>query len=248
MISIVIPTVNEAENVEPLVRRIMQCAPPPDEILFVDDGSTDGTGDAVRTLALKHPVRLLERDFPAGGLSGAVIAGARAARGDILVVMDADLSHPPERIADLVRPLSLGVADLVIGSRYIPGASTPGWPLWRKLMSRVAAAVAFPMTGVHDSLCGFFAMRRHAFIDATSYATGFKIAFEAIMHGGPNLRVLEIPIVFHNRARGISKMSFGVAILFFLRWIAAGFRLLSREHTQTGYKGTEALAAEIPLD
>lgn len=226
----------------------MQCEQPPDEIVFVDDGSTDGTGDCVRSLGSSYPLRLIERDDSAGGLSGAVVAGARAARGDVLVVMDADLSHPPERVGDLVRPIAQGVADMVIGSRYIPGASTPGWPLWRKAISRIAAAGAFPMTGVHDSLCGFFAMPRGAFLDATSSATGFKIAFEAIVHGAPKLRILEIPIVFQNRARGISKMSFGVAVLFFLRWIAAGFRLLSRDQAQTGYKGAEILVAEMPLE
>ena len=225
MISVIVPTLNEAENVEPLVRRITGCDPLPDEILFVDDGSADGTRERVRALATSAPVRLIERDSPTLGLSGAVIEGARVAGGDLLVVMDADLSHPPERIADLVRPIIDGAADMVIGSRYVAGGATPDWPMWRKAMSRIAAGAAFPLTGVHDSMSGFFAMRRTRLLELTPEATGFKIAFETIVHGGRGLRVIEIPIVFRDRARGTSKMSFDVALLFFVRWLAAAWRV-----------------------
>jgi dolichol-phosphate mannosyltransferase len=144
MISLVIPTLNELENIEPLLSRILRCEPAPDEIIFVDDGSTDGTRERIRSFVASAPVRLIERDIPRLGLSGAVIAGARAAQGDLLVVMDADLSHPPERMAELLGPISVGVADMVIGSRYVRGASTPDWPFWRKILSRVAAALAYP--------------------------------------------------------------------------------------------------------
>src|SRR5204863_8584868 len=126
----------------------------------VGDGSTDGTRERIRSFVESAPVRLIERDVPPLGLSGAVIAGARAALGDVLVVMDADLSHPPEKMAELLRPISAGVVDMVIGSRYVHGGSTPDWPFWRKVLSRVAATLAYPLTGVHDSMCGFFAIRR----------------------------------------------------------------------------------------
>ena len=228
MISLIIPTLNEVENIEPLLARIRRCDPAPDEIVFVDDGSTDGTRERIRSLAVSAQVRLIERAAPLLGLSGAVIAGARTARGDILIVMDADLSHPPERIADLLRPVSAGVADMVIGSRYVRGGSTPGWPVWRRVLSRVAAALAYPLTGVHDSMCGFFAIRRTLLLELTPHATGFKIAFEAIVGGGRNLHVLEIPIIFRDRARGTSKMSLGVALRFGFRWLAAVSRLRFR--------------------
>ncbi len=232
MISVVVPTLNEAENIDALVRRITECRPIPDEILFVDDGSTDGTTERVRTLAASAPVRLLEREAPTLGLSGAVIAGALIARGEILVVMDGDLSHPPERIGDLVQPILDGSADMVIGSRYVHGGSTPGWPLWRKAMSRIAAGVAFPLTGVHDSMSGFFAMRRSLLLELTPAATGFKIAFETIVRGGKRLRVVEIPIVFRDRAHGASKMSFKVALVFFFRWLAAASRVVFRRRRE----------------
>lgn len=221
MISLVIPTLNEVENIRPLLERIGQCRRVPDQIIFVDDGSTDGTQDCIRSQSHAGAVELIERDAPSLGLAGAVIAGARAATGNWLVVMDADLSHPPEKISDLLQPLLDGRADMVIGSRYVKGASTPGWPLWRKVMSRVAAAAAYPLTGVHDSMCGFFAMPTQLLLEVAPAATGFKIAFEAIAQSRKNLRVLEVPIAFRDRARGTSKMSFGVALVFARRWAAA---------------------------
>jgi dolichol-phosphate mannosyltransferase len=225
MISLVIPTLNEVENIGLLLARIRRCDPGPDQIIFVDDGSTDGTRECIRALASSAPIQLIERDAPVLGLAGAVMAGARAAAGDFLVVMDADLSHPPERIADLLDPLFEGRADMVIGSRYVAGGTTPGWPLWRKILSRGAAGMAFPLTGVHDSMCGFFAMPRKLLLELAPSATGFKIAFEAIVQGGKNLRVVEVPIAFRDRTRGISKMSFGVALLYACRWVAAVARM-----------------------
>lgn len=221
MISLIVPTLNEVDNIEPLLARIARVQPAPDQIVFVDDGSTDGTQGRIRSMAGSTGIKLIERDQPSLGLAGAVVAGAQAARGEWLVVMDADLSHPPEKITELLRPLMEHRADIVIGSRYVKGGTTPGWPLWRKTMSRSAAALAYPLTGVHDSMCGFFAMPRKLLLELTPAATGFKIAFEVLVQGGRNLRVIEVPIAFRDRARGISKMSFGVALLFAFRWMAA---------------------------
>jgi dolichol-phosphate mannosyltransferase len=240
MISLVIPTLNEVENIAPLLARILRSDLVPDQIIFVDDGSIDGTRERIRSFASSAPVLLLERDKPSLGLAGAVIAGARAADGDWLVVMDADLSHPPEKISELLRPLIAGKADMIIGSRYVEGGSTPGWPVWRRILSRVAAGLAYPLTGVHDSMCGFFAMPRTLLLELAPSANGFKIAFEAIVHGGKNLRVLEIPIVFHDRACGISKMNLGVALRFAFRWLAAMARMPFRD-----WSGTQLDAAAI---
>jgi dolichol-phosphate mannosyltransferase len=234
VISLVIPTLNEVENIAPLLSRIAQCQPAPDRIIFVDDGSTDGTRAAIRDIAGSAPIALIERDAPSLGLAGAVIAGARAATSDWLLVMDADLSHPPEKISELLAPLLEGRADMVIGSRYVKGGSTPDWPLWRKFMSRVAAALAYPLTGVHDSMGGFFALPTKLLLELAPAATGFKIAFEVLVQGGRNLRVVEVPIVFRDRSRGVSKMSFGVASIFALRWLVAMARRLFRA------QGTEA--------
>ena len=223
-VSIIIPTFNEAENIATLVEQIVGSGVPILEILFVEAGSTDGTRDAIRSLAVSHPIRLIEQDPDAPGLAAAIMAGARAAQGDILVVMDADLSHPLGRIKDLLEPLVGGTADMVIGSRYIPGGSTPGWPLWRRALSRTASAIASPLTGVSDSMCGFFAITRSRLLELAPPTSGFKIVFETIVRGGRDLRVREVPISFRDRARGKSKMSFGIALRFFVRWLLAIFR------------------------
>jgi len=231
-VSVIVPTLNEAENLEPLVRQVFAALPQVAEIIIVDDGSTDGTRERVQALAGSGRVRLLARDHPTLGLSGAVIAGARAACGEIVIVMDADLSHPPDQIPRLVQPLLDGVADMVIGSRYVKGGTTPGWPFYRKTMSRVAAGLAYPLTGVHDSMCGFFAIRREQLLALAPSATGFKIAFEAIVRGGRELRVLEVPIAFRDRVRGASKMNLRVALIFSLRWLAAAARVTTRKRSR----------------
>src|SRR5215467_8775775 len=236
-VSIIVPTLNEEQNIVPLVSEITACAVPFREILFVDDDSTDATRDKIHGLADHHPIRLIEQDSTSPGLAGAIMLGAQAAHGEILLVMDADLSHPPERIKDLLAPLFDGTADLVIGSRYIKGGSTPGWPMWRRILSRAGAALAYPLTGVHDSMCGFFAISRSRLLELAPHTSGFKIVFEAIVRGGGTLRIREMPITFRQRERGKSKMSFNIAVRFFFRWIPAMFKqfvggLFYREQTR----------------
>ena len=167
------------------------------------------------------------------------MSGARAARGEILLVMDADLSHPPERIKDLVAPLVAGTADMVVGSRYVKGGSTPGWPLWRRSMSRVAAALAYPLTGVHDAMGGFFAIPRSRLLALAPPTSGFKIVFETIVHSNGALRVHEIPIAFRDRVWGKSKMSLGVALRFSLRWLLAMLRRLVHRRTGSDWRQRE---------
>jgi dolichol-phosphate mannosyltransferase len=227
-VSIIVPTLNEEENIAPLVSQITACAVPFREILFVDDHSTDATRAEIRALEGSHPIRLIEQDDADLGLAAAIMSGARAAEGEILLVMDADLSHPPERIKDLLAPLFAGTADLVVGSRYVKGGSTPGWRIWRRLVSRTGAAIAYPLTGLHDSMCGFFAIGRSRLLELAPQTSGFKIVFETLVRAGGTLRVREIPIAFRERVRGKSKMSFGIALRFFFRWVRAMIQQLVR--------------------
>jgi len=248
-VSIIVPTLNEEENILPLVAEIAACAVSFREILFVDNHSTDATCDKVRAVAGTHPIRLIDQDGAGPGLATAIMLGARAARGEILLVMDADLSHPPDRIKDLVAPLFAGTADLVVGSRYVKGGSTPDWPAWRRAVSRAGAALAHPLTGLHDSMCGFFAIGRSRLLELAPQTSGFKIVFETMLRAHGTLRVREVPIVFRERARGRSKMSFDVALRFFFRWLHAMFEHLAASRRERGVNlanATEALHPEAP--
>jgi dolichol-phosphate mannosyltransferase len=220
-IAIIVPTLNEAENVQPLITRIEQTGLAFSEIVFIDDGSTDGTQAQLHHLAKNHRVRLVERNGSERGLAGAILAGAESTSAELLAIMDADLSHPPQELAALLRPILADEADLVIGSRYVAGGATPGWPIWRRAISRLASGVAYPLTGVNDSMCGFFAIRRESLLRFAKTAVGFKIVFETIVRGRKTLRVREVPIVFRDRERGRSKMSPTEVIRFGLRWLRA---------------------------
>jgi dolichol-phosphate mannosyltransferase len=243
-ISIIVPTLNEEENIAPLVSEITACAVPFREILFIDDHSTDATRDRIRALAGSQPIRIIEQDGAGPGLAAAIMSGARAAKGEILLVMDADLSHPADRIKDLVAPLFAGTADLVVGSRYVKGGSTPGWAVWRRVVSRTGAVLAYPLTGLHDSMCGFFAIGRSRLLELAPQTSGFKIVFETMVRARGTLRVREIPIVFRERVHGKSKMSFGVALRFFFHWLHAMVEHLVRGVSPRERSASLAGAAE----
>ena len=179
-VSVVVPTINEAGNIDDLLSRIVALIdelPYGLEVIVVDDGSTDGTRERVLKWGEAHPVRLLARNGDRG-VAKSVIAGARAARGDIVVVMDADLSHPPEVIPALVEPLLEGTHDMAIASRYVPGGSTPGWPFYRCVASFAATAVARIFVDVKDPMSGFFAVHRDRLCSLDPEATCFKVCME----------------------------------------------------------------------
>ncbi len=176
------------------------------ELVIVDDDSDDGTEDLVCQMKLDW-VRLVMRKG-ARGLGSAVLEGLRQARYDIAVVMDADLSHPPEVIPALVEAVA-GGADFAIGSRYVPGGSTEaGWGFWRRLNSRVATWIARPLTAVKDPMSGLFALRREMLARAEGLnPIGYKIGLELLVRCRCR-RVREIPIHFADRKAGRTKLSF----------------------------------------
>jgi dolichol-phosphate mannosyltransferase len=209
-VSIIVPTYREAENLRPLVDRIHQVMPALDrawEVVVVDDDSRDGSDQVIAELAAQGlPVRLITR-VGQRGLSSAVIEGFGRAHGDVLVCMDADLSHPPEAIPALLECLAEG-ADFAIGSRYVPGASTDeSWGLFRWVNSKVATLLARPFTKVRDPMAGFFALSQAVFQRAEALSPiGYKIALELIVKCRcTNIR--EVPIHFANRQFGQSKLS-----------------------------------------
>jgi dolichol-phosphate mannosyltransferase len=204
-VSLVLPTYNERECIEQLHDRIDTALRSyRHEVIVVDDNSPDGTGDAVRRLTATGPYRLLSRPRRMG-LSSAVLDGCHLAGGDIVAVMDADGSHPPERLPDLIEPIRSGRAEFTLGSRRAQGGSTEGFPVVRKLTSWVAALPARPFTAVRDPMSGFFAVRRDVLERAPLTPTGFKIGLEIIAKERPS-PVLEIPFHFGERLAGESKL------------------------------------------
>ncbi len=208
-VSIVVPTFCEAANLPALVGRVHAALSEKAiewELILIDDDSRDGSEAVVAALPRRLPVRLVTRRGARRDLSLAVLLGMRLARFDRLVVTDADLSHPPERIADLLSALDAD-CDLVVGSRYAPGGRVDrAWSGRRLLASRVGTLLARPLADCHDPLSGFFVTDRRRLPDPDALRPlGYKIALELMVRG--RLRVREVPIRFTDRRRGRSKMS-----------------------------------------
>lgn len=209
--SIVVPTFHEVDNLEPLCQRIQSAlsgAGLSYEILIVDDDSADGSVEKTEEIyAQGIVVRIIVRKGERG-LSSAVLRGFREAKGAVLVCMDADLSHPPEKLPELVAAIRSGEADFVIGSRYVAGGTTEqGWGLFRWVNSKVATMMARPFTKALDPMSGFFALSREQFSKADPLnPVGYKIGLELLVKCRCR-RVREIPIHFANRTRGESKLS-----------------------------------------
>jgi len=210
MVSIIVPTYKEAANIVPLVERLhasLSNAAIEYEVIIVDDSSHDGIDAAVYELqARSFPVKLIIRRDERG-LSSAVIRGFQEAQGDVLICMDADLSHPPEKIPTLIESLADGKCEFAIGSRYVPGGGTDEqWGLFRYLNSRVATVLARPFTTAKDPLAGFFAIPRRVFDRAEDLnPVGFKIGLELLVKCQCK-NIAEIPITFMRREHGKSKM------------------------------------------
>ena len=207
MISLIIPTYRERDNVEPLLRRVSRMAPElgePLEVLVVDNRSDDGTAEQARQLLGQLvPGRLIECPQPVE-LAQAVTQAAREARGDVIGVMDADLSHPPELLPELARAARAG-AEVAVASRYVPGGRIERWPWHRRWLSRIGNLLAQPLTGVADATSGYFVCRAGVLKSLTRPPRGFKILLELLVRGKVQ-RVQEIPYTFTDRLHGSSKL------------------------------------------
>jgi dolichol-phosphate mannosyltransferase len=211
---VVMPTYQEAENVADVLRRLRAAAPEAD-VLIVDDSSPDGTAEVAKDVGhelggvdvLIRPGKLgLGSAYRAGGIEG-------LARGyDIIAYMDSDLSHDPKRLPDLLAAVDDG-ADLAVGSRYVPGGSTPDWPLHRRLLSRWGNRYASFILGLplRDATTGFRAYRAEALrgiaYDASradGYGSNIEMVYRLFCRGAS---IVEIPIEFVDRERGSSKIS-----------------------------------------
>ncbi len=218
-ITVVIPTYNETENLAKLVSAIFSLAQLDIKILVVDDNSPDGTGDLAERLAAEYPNRLgVIHRAGKQGLGTAYLTGFQQALTDgaeAVIQMDADFSHPVEKIPELAQ--ALHDCDVVIGSRYVPGGSVDmRWPLWRKGLSAFANLYARTILGlsVHDATGGFRIWSRHTLegmpfqqVRSSGYAFQVETIYVAQLLG---FRLREIPIYFADRRWGTSKMSFQI--------------------------------------
>lgn len=214
---VVLPTYNEAQNIERLVEAVRERLPESRRVLVVDDSSPDGTGRIADRLAAEHDdVEVLHRRVKEG-LGPAYVAGFhRALEGgaELLIQMDSDFSHDPAYIPQMLRAVE--DADVVIGSRYVPGGGVTDWGPMRRLISRGGSTYSRLALGIpiRDLTGGFKCFRREVLeaidlgaVSALGYAFQVEMTYRAIQAG---LRVVEIPIVFRDRTDGASKMTKGI--------------------------------------
>ncbi|KTE19353.1 dolichol monophosphate mannose synthase [Sphingopyxis sp. H050] len=215
-VAVVVPTLNEAANVEKLIERLsVVLAGRGWEVVFVDDNSPDGTSDLVRRIgrSSRH-VRVVQR-VGRRGLSSAVIEGILATAAPVIAVMDGDLQHSEDALPRLIDAIEKDGAEIAVGTRYVDGGGTGDWDRGRVRMSRLAtrAGQIALRTDVSDPMSGFFAVRRDAFERALPRlsAIGFKILLDILASSPTALKVAEVPYTFRTREAGESKI--GVRVI-----------------------------------
>jgi len=223
MFSLVIPTYNEKDNIESLLEKIQSslqgiCH----EIIVVDDDSPDRTWQLIQLLAKENTSLRLIRRTKSRGLSSAVFDGFKKARGEILAVMDADLSHDVSLLPEMVRLIESQHAECVVGSRRVTGGGVDHWPFYRKWFSDFATALAHILTGIQvkDPMSGYFCLGRNLFDQAEAHLRpkGYKILLEFLVKSSPR-KIVELPYVFVNRRQGYSKLSMRVMTSYFFQLI-----------------------------
>lgn len=232
---VILPTFNERENLEGITNKV-RTAVPAAHILVADDNSPDGTGDLADKLAIEdNHIHVLHRPGKQG-LGAAYLAGfdwGIQHDFDVLVEMDADGSHPAEQLPSLLARIDAG-ADLVLGSRWVPGGAVVDWPRSREILSRGGNTYTRLLLGIplHDATGGFRAFRRSALlamdldsVASQGYCFQVDLAWRAVQSG---LRVDEVPITFVERTAGASKMSRAIVMEALLR--VTGWGLRHRAH------------------
>ncbi|MDH3191109.1 MAG: glycosyltransferase family 2 protein [Nitrosopumilus sp.] len=214
-ISIIIPTYNESENIIKILRTIGEILPKnvPTQAIVVDDNSPDGTGKLVEDYLKNvkkmahYTIEIIHRKAK-DGLGSAILKGIQQAKGDTIVVMDSDFSHPPQIILKLIESIKKYQYDIAVASRYIKGGKIQGWSVKRKFMSKFATLIAKKGLGIDtkDPMSGFFAFKRNIIKGLNIDAIGYKILLEILVKT-KNVNIKEIPYTFQDRELGSSKLS-----------------------------------------
>ena len=215
-LSIILPTYNESLTIEKMLDAIVTAVPPRinTEVLVIDDDSPDGTSKIVNSYIQKSDGGVSFRVHTRKGkrgLSSAVIDGINLAHSKFVLVMDSDFSHPPQMISTMYDELVNNGLDIVVGSRYVEGGKYEGWPLTRKLISKVGNGLAGLWLGldVKDSMTGLFALKKDLIKNLSFEAIGYKILLEILVKT-KGAKVKEVPFVCVNRQEGSSKFSFSI--------------------------------------
>lgn len=213
-ISIIIPTYNESENIIKILRSIGEIIPKNiiTQAIVVDDNSPDGTGklveDYLKNLKkmANYTIEIIHRKAK-DGLGSAILRGIQQAKGDTIVVMDSDFSHPPQIIPKLIESIKKYQCDIAIASRYIKGGKIQGWSIKRKLISKFATLIAKKGLGINtkDPMSGFFAFKRNIIKGLNIDAIGYKILLEILVKT-KGVSIKEIPYTFQDRKLGSSKL------------------------------------------
>lgn len=217
LLSVIIPTYNEVENIESLLYRINKSLKDIRyEAIIVDDNSPDGTGKKADELSKKYPLSVIHRPWKVN-LASAVLKGFEHARGNILCCIDADLSHPPEKIPELIEHIKKENIDIVVASRLLKDSLVVGhWPQHRRLNSYIAILIAKPLSSVKDSMSGFFCIKKEVIENIKLMPRGYKIGLEILVKGKYK-RVKEVPFVFDNRENGKSKLNLKVQMEYLVQ-------------------------------
>jgi dolichol-phosphate mannosyltransferase len=208
MVSIIIPTYNEREGIEDVIKDIftvLSMSGIDGEIIIVDDDSPDKTWEFCEGLKSKYNLQVIRR-IGKRGLASAVIDGFASAKGGILGVMDADGSHDPHILPDMIKSLSANECQLAVGSRYIPGGGTQDWPLVRRFISLTAVYMGRFLTSLNDVTSGYCLFRKEILDGVTLDPVGWKIVLEIVIKGNYE-KLLEFPFIFKDREKGQSKLS-----------------------------------------
>ncbi|MFP4117206.1 MAG: polyprenol monophosphomannose synthase [Candidatus Aenigmatarchaeota archaeon] len=209
MISVVLPTYNERKNLEEVVERICSCIEGDFEIVVVDDDSPDGTWELAEELSSEYKNLRSVRRREDRGLAKSVVRGFQESKGGRIVVMDADLQHPPEKIPELVEALEDN--DLAVGSRKVEGGEVENWPWHREFVSfgaeRIARFFLQDVNSVKDIMSGFFAVRKEVVENVNFNPIGYKILLEILVKCDYS-SLKEIPYTFKDRETGSSSLGF----------------------------------------
>ncbi len=222
-VSIIVPTYNESQNIVGILKSIRENIPKGifTETIVVDDNSPDGTGkivedyiSSIKKIA-ENTIDVIHRKAK-NGLASAILKGIQNAKGETIVVMDSDFSHPPQIIPKMIEAFKQYQCDLVVASRYITGGNIQGWTTKRKLMSKIATVIAKKGLGIKikDPMSGFFAFKKNIIKELNFDALGYKFLLEILVKT-KGINVKEIPYCFENRKFGSSKVDSSTVIDYF---------------------------------